>query len=105
MSTMPGNKRAIRFYRRHGLVDQAVLLEKHLAHKRHLDRARIPVVDGIPTTYNPREACDHPNASYWRSGVCGTNTSQEEDKGYESARRKRKELIHGGGGKSQRYQN
>ncbi|MFH1221095.1 MAG: GNAT family N-acetyltransferase [Candidatus Eisenbacteria bacterium] len=34
VSTMPDNQGAIRFYRRHGLVDQAVLLEKHLAHKR-----------------------------------------------------------------------
>jgi ribosomal protein S18 acetylase RimI-like enzyme len=29
VSTMPDNERAQRFYRSHGLVDQAVLLEKH----------------------------------------------------------------------------
>ena len=30
VSTMPDNHGAIRFYRRHGLADQAILLEKHL---------------------------------------------------------------------------
>jgi ribosomal protein S18 acetylase RimI-like enzyme len=30
VTTMPGNVRAQRFYRSHGLVDQAVFLEKHL---------------------------------------------------------------------------
>lgn len=29
VSTLPGNEVAQRFYRRHGLVDEAVLLEKH----------------------------------------------------------------------------
>jgi len=30
VTTMPDNERAIRFYRSHGLVDEAVFLEKHL---------------------------------------------------------------------------
>jgi GNAT superfamily N-acetyltransferase len=29
VSCMPGNERAIRLYRRHGLVDEAMLLERH----------------------------------------------------------------------------
>ncbi len=30
VSTMPDNHEAIRFYKKHGLVDEAVLLERHL---------------------------------------------------------------------------
>ena len=30
VSTMAGNEGAIRFYRAHGMVDEAVLLERHL---------------------------------------------------------------------------
>lgn len=30
VSTMPDNLAALRFYRRHGLVDEAILLERHL---------------------------------------------------------------------------
>ncbi len=30
VTTMPDNERAIRFYKRHGLVDEAIFLEKHL---------------------------------------------------------------------------
>jgi ribosomal protein S18 acetylase RimI-like enzyme len=30
VSTMPNNQGAIRFYKKHGLVDEAVLLERHL---------------------------------------------------------------------------
>lgn len=29
VSTLPGNENAQRFYKRHGLVDEAILLEKH----------------------------------------------------------------------------
>ncbi len=29
VTTMPDNQGAIRFYKRHGLVDEAVFLEKH----------------------------------------------------------------------------
>jgi ribosomal protein S18 acetylase RimI-like enzyme len=29
VSTMPGNQRAIKFYKYHGLIDEAILLEKH----------------------------------------------------------------------------
>lgn len=30
VSTLPNNRQAIRFYRKHGLVDEAVFLERHL---------------------------------------------------------------------------
>lgn len=30
VTTLPGNRRAIEFYRRHGLADEAVFLERHL---------------------------------------------------------------------------
>lgn len=34
VTTMPGNAGAIRFYRRHGLVDEAVYLERHFRTSR-----------------------------------------------------------------------